>query len=127
MADQNNIATTISVDLKKFRIRIYKSALHQIGDPSMIQLLVNPGELAVAIRAVDKEYSGDSVHRVRQKIMTSDNSVEIYSRSFIEQLCAVTGGLDSGKTYRISGTIIPSEKVALFSLKTMKKVSVKGG
>ena len=54
MAETNNLTTTISVDVKKYRIRVFKKALHQIGDPDFIRLLVNPTDMLVAIRAVDK-------------------------------------------------------------------------
>ena len=113
--------TTISVDLKKYRIRVYKAALHQIGDPVHIQLLVNPEDMIVAIRAVEHESPGGQTHRVSRSIMQSDNSVEIYSRSFIDKLCSIIGGLDPGCTYRIYGTAIPGQKLLVFSLKTIKK------
>ena len=54
MTETPNPAVTISVDLKKYRIRIYKSMLRLLGDPPYIQLLVNPDNKCVAIRAVEK-------------------------------------------------------------------------
>ena len=52
------VPATIVVDLKKFRIRIHRPTLHAIGDPKLIQLLVNPEKRAVAIRAVGHEAPG---------------------------------------------------------------------
>ena len=123
MEQTGYIPTSMSVDLKKYRVRIHKDALHRLGDPAFIQLLVSPRDTAVAIRAVETEYAGDAVHRVRKKLLESDNSVEIYSRSFIEKLCKIIeGSLDHGQCYRIAGAVIPGEKTAIYSLKTIQKI-----
>ena len=114
--------TTISLDLKKYRIRIHKTTIHLLGDPKYIQLLVKPQSSQVAIRAVEKETRGDQNHKVSQSRMKSDNSYEIYSRSFITKLCDIVGGLEPNYTYRLSGEIIQSQKAALFSLKTISRV-----
>lgn len=118
----SNLTTTMSVDLKKYRIRLHKSALHLLGDPKYIQLLVNPQEMVVAILPVEKSVPGNQVHAVSQLRMQSDESVEIYSQSFIKKLCNVIGGLDGGHTYHISGVVLQRGNVALYSLKTIKRV-----
>ncbi|MDD4422898.1 MAG: hypothetical protein PHD46_07665 [Eubacteriales bacterium] len=120
MSEYPSLTTTMSVDLKKFRIRIYKTVIHQIGDPKYIQLLVNPDEMAVAIRSVEHELSGDQTHRVSERQLRADNSVEIYSRPFISKLCEVVSGLNVGYSYRLSGVVIPAEKTVVFSLKTLQ-------
>lgn len=120
MSEYPSLTTTMSVDLKKFRIRIYKTVIHQIGDPKYIQLLVNPDEMAVAIRSVEHELSGDQTHRVSERQLRADNSVEIYSRPFISKLCEVVSGLNVGYSYRLSGVVIPAEKTVVFSLMTLQ-------
>ena len=45
---------TLSIDLKKYRIRVHKSTLHLLGDPRYIQLLINPSDQIVAIRSVER-------------------------------------------------------------------------
>lgn len=119
MSDQNRSTVTISVDLKKYRIRIFKALIHQMGDAKYVQLLVNPEEMAVALVFAEKESSGDQTHRLSLSTLASDNSVEIYSRPFIDKLCEVVGGLNGGRSYRLTGTAMPAEKVAVFSLKTI--------
>ena len=120
MSECSTLTTTISIDLKKFRIRIYKTAFHQIGDPKYIQLLVNLDEMVVAIRAVEHELPGDQTYRVSERQLRADNSVEIYSRPFIIKLCEVISGLDVGNSYRLSGVVVPTEKTAFFPLKTLQ-------
>ena len=119
MSNQTSTSTSISIDLKKYRIRIHKQTIHLLGDPKYIQLLVNPLTMAVAIRPVEKELSGDQSHKVNMSLMNSDNSYEIYSRSFITRLCEVIGGLKDNCSYRLSGEVISS---AVFSLKTIKRI-----
>jgi hypothetical protein len=119
MSEYSTLTTTMSIDLKKFRIRIYKAAFHQIGDPKYIQLLVNLDEMVVAIRSVEYELPGDQTHRVSERQLRADNSVEIYSRPFISKLCEVISGLDVGNSYRLSGVVVPAEKTVFFPLKTL--------
>ena len=54
--------------------------------------------------------------------MKSDNSYELYSQTFITKLCSIVEGLEHNYTYRLTGEIIESQKVALFSLKTISRV-----
>ena len=108
--------TSVSIDLKKFRIRIFKTTIHALGDPKYIQLLVKPKNKTVAIRSVEKETSGDQAHKVK---MVSGDSYEIYSRPFVTKLCEVVGGLDPQYSYRMAGEIVPAQKMAVFSLNTL--------
>ena len=41
MEDNELHTTQISIDLKKYRIRVHKESLHLIGDPAYIQFLVS--------------------------------------------------------------------------------------
>ena len=121
MTTSENIPITISLDLKKYRIRMHKSMLHLLGDPLFIQLLIDPDRLVVGIKAVDRFSSGDQTHKVSRKTLKSGNSVEIYSRYFISKLNEVVGILDDGNLYHMDGMVIPSERVAVFSMKSLKK------
>lgn len=118
----SSIPTTLSIDLKKYRIRIHKSTLRLLGDPQYIQLLVNPESMAVAIRSATSAFNNDQTHKISQKQVQSDNSVELYSRPFITRLCTVADGLDNGLTYHMHGEVLPSQNLAVFSLKTLQRI-----
>ncbi len=120
MNDQT-VPASIVVDLKKYRIRIHKQTLHAIGDPKLIQLLVNPEKRAVAIRAVRHEVPADQVHRIVQRRLQTENSYEIYSRSFVLKLMQIIGGVDED-TYRMSGIASVETGTAMFSLEDVQKV-----
>ena len=106
------------VDLKKQRIRIRRTTIHQLGDPEYIQLLVSPEDRIVAIRAVDQETSGDQTHWIGGKLRShSGRSIDIHSRSFMEALASL------GNSYALSGAILASNRMAVFQLKTIRKMS----
>ena len=124
MNEPSNLFTQISIDLKKFRIRVHKESLHLIGDPKYIQFLVNINSRLVAIRAVEKEQVDLQTHRVDQTRMESDFSFEIYSRPFIERLCKEFDCLGEGNSYRLTGTAIQSERIAVFPLDSLQKIDI---
>lgn len=122
--NEQTIAAKVSlcVDLKKYRIRVFKDMLHKLNDPSYIQLLVNPSQALVAIKSTSRETSGNEAHRISERVMKSDNSIEIYSRAFVTALTEVAGNLDSGLSYKLTGTVIPKEQIAVFPLSTLQRI-----
>ena len=120
MSDHNSPTVLLSVDMKKYRIRIHKATLHLLGDPPYIQLLINPASSIVALKSVSRSTSKDQTHRVPKKTLRSSNSVEIYSKFFIDKLIEFVPDLIDGNCYHMTGTIIPSEKMAVFSFKTLR-------
>ncbi len=120
MSDHNSPTVLLSVDIKKYRIRIHKATLHLLGDPPYIQLLINPSSSVVALKSVSRSTSKDQTHRVPKKTLRSSNSVEIYSKYFIDKLIELVPDLTDGNCYHMIGTIIPSEKMAVFSFKTLR-------
>lgn len=123
MAKSTSFEAVLLIDMKKYRIRIRKQTLHQLGDPSYIQLLINPESMDVAIKSVDHVSSRDQTHTVSKKTMLPDNSIEIYSQAFIKKLKEVTPDLKDGFSYHLSGEVIPSDDLAVFSLKTLQQIN----
>ena len=120
MSDHNSPTVLMSVDIKKYRIRIHKATLHLLGDPPYIQFLINPSSSIVALKSIFRPTSKDQTHRVPKKILRSSNSVEIYSKYFIDKLIELIPDLTDGNCYHMTGNIIPSEKMAVFSFKTLR-------
>ena len=115
------IPSALIIDMKKFRIRIHRPTLRAIGNPKLIQLLVNPEKRAVAIRAVGQEVPDDQVHRIVQRRLQTENSYEIYSRSFILKLMQIVGDIEPD-VYRLSGGVSSELGTAIFSLDTIQKL-----
>lgn len=125
MADTKTQADIV-IDVKKFRLRIYKSTLHELGDPMYIQLLVNPTKMHLVIVPVDKKQSGDQTLIIGTNLNRSGQSCEVYSMVFISKLCAITGKMIKGHSYRVKGEVIPAQRIALFYLDTIEELYPKG-
>ena len=122
MTEALNPAVTISVDLKKYRIRFYKSMLHLLGDPPYVQLLVNPDNKCVAIRGINKAVPGDQSEKIKPQKLMADNSYELYSMSFVKKLISVVGKLEMNCSYRLTGNIVSSHNMAVFSMDTLARI-----
>ena len=118
--DDNKITAAISVDIKKSRIRVYKTTLAQLGLPKYIQLLVNPSEKIIAIRGLDKRCKES--HAVSFSHMRTDYSYELYSKELITNLMRVFPDIEPNGTYKLTGEVFTENKVAMFSLDTLVKL-----
>ena len=112
---------TMSVDIKKCRIRLHKPMLMELGIPQYIQILVNPEKMLLAIRSVEGKSAGDHTHRLKYKFKGYDQSVELYSESLVTKLYALVDKMDEKCTYRLEGEVNQAQKVAFFSLSNIKK------
>jgi len=122
MGNERRLTATMAIDTKRSRIRIHKATLHQLGDPRYIQLLVDPNGMAVAVRRVDTPLFGDAVHVVNRERLCSDFSYEIYSRFFVAELSSLAPAMGEGHLYHMEGEVIPSQRMAVFDLNTLKTV-----
>ncbi len=114
----------LSIDMKKNRIRLFKTMLHLLGDPPYIQLLINPTTMQVAVKALDRAISGDQSHRVPKSSLLSDNSVEIYSSIFVLRLIEALGIKATPVTVCLNGILIQDERIALFDLYQLSEKNV---
>ena len=120
MSEQTCQQVTISVDLKKYRIRIHRNTLTLLGTPKYVQFLVSPTAMMLAIQGTNKRTH--FTHRVNLDALHPDNSYEIYSTLFVNKLCSLVSDLDTGRTYRLTGEIITEENAAVFPLSSLQKV-----
>lgn len=121
MNDALRSRPTISIDQNRNRIRIYKRTLHLLGDPTFIQLLVNPGSLTIVIRSSKQAESMS--HRIVWKNLFGRQSCELYSKYLIKELHKVCANWETDKTYRLLGTLIPSENIVQFDLRNIQSCS----
>lgn len=105
---------TISIDLKKYRIRIHKHTLHLLGDPEYIYLLVNPADRIIAVCCGIK--SEHLAHHINWKSLENLKSYELYSTNLVQSLHAVCASWKENQSYRIYGEIIPGKRMAQFRM-----------
>lgn len=118
--DENKSTASISVDIRKHRIRIHKATLNQLGPPSYIQLLVNPNDRIVAVRGLEQKCRES--HIVRFTRLRPDNSYELYSKQLVLTLMSLLPELDGDCTYRLTGEVYLDKKIAFFPLDTIQRV-----
>lgn len=121
-ADTENKISML-VDLKKYRLRIHRSALHMLGDPEYIQLLVNPSDMVVAIQS--RDVPGSQTCKINwKKLKSSDCSCELYSRLLTIRMCDAFGCMKEGRSYRLYGSVVPQERIAYFPIKDMQPLDL---
>lgn len=113
---------SISIDVKKHRIRIHKPTIHLMGDPKLIQLLFNPVDMEVAIRCTDQEVPGGQEIRVNPKKLRGGYDVEFYSSMLIDRMRRFHGNMEWNGTYRLTGSFFPAMRVARFPMNSLQRV-----
>lgn len=117
---------SISVDLKKYRLRIHRNTLNALCIPKFVQLMINPTDMVIAIIGTEKALPES--HKVNLSQLGADNSYELYSKTLINELRALVPNLDAGNSYRFYGRKIGGENIVLFpmtSIQSIDKAEVK--
>ena len=121
MSKEDNVVS-ISIDLKKDRIRIHRTTLYKLGNPKLIQLLLS-SECKVAIKAVDRKVPGGQEIEVNLDKLPPEISFEVYSGLLIERMReAKPELLHDGNVYRLTGTVNKEKKIAMFPMENMLRL-----
>ena len=118
--DNTDNSALMTLDLKRSRIRIHKSTLKKLNNPKYIQFLISPEEMFIAFQGLDRPLAGGTANKVKL-IRMPNQSVEFYSNTLLEGLVNMIGTLDYRYSYRLSGEVDMANRVAYFSMKTLKK------
>lgn len=118
--DDNRTEVSLSIDMKKSRLRIHKTTLNQLGKVGYIQLLVNPNDKILAVRGSEQRHK-DS-HSLCRVQLNPENCFELYSKSLMERIMSLLPDLDTNCTYRIPGEAHSGDNIAFFPLRNMQKV-----
>ena len=124
MSSKTGMVANLTLDMKRNRIRIYRATLRALGDPAYIQFLINPEELYIAILGSEIPLSGGTANRVEIPNSRLDGklSVEFYSAALLDGIYSIFGVLDREYNYRLTGEIDQVNRVAYFSLRTLKRI-----
>lgn len=115
------LKTSITLDMKKNRIRIHKSLYSVLGEPHYVQLLVNPKVRKIGIRAVDSASAFAQPIKI-SKQKSTEKCYEFYSSILLDKLYEEMKLSDKNGSYRIEGIVLPEEKTALFSFDSIEKI-----
>ena len=111
---------SITIDLKRNRMRLLKSAVQVLGEPQKVQLLVNPYQKAIMIRSATDDTPGGqtlSVHPTKPY-----DYYEIYSLHFVQRLQRLFPDMQDCCTYRVHGKPVLKENGIVFLMNTLERI-----
>ena len=111
MNRDNQSQALLTLDPLRNRIRIHRQTIRLLGNPAYVQFLVNPEELYIL---------GGTANKVRLSD-TTQQSVEFYSSILLNNFSEMVGGFDLRFNYHLTGEIDQINRVAYFSLKTVRQ------
>lgn len=101
--------------LRNQNMLIHRRTLQMLGNPTYIQLLVNPDSRTIAVKRTS-EYDHLS-HRIPENELLHHKCCELYSRNFLKALRTKSSEWTDKATYLIRGTLIESCNLVQFSMK----------
>jgi len=124
MSGKTELVANLTLDMQRNRVRIYRATLRALGDPSFIQFLINPEDLYIAILGSDIPLSGGTANRVKIPSSRMDGKLsgEFYSSALLDGIYSIFGVLNRKYNYRLTGEIDQVNRVAYFSMRTLKRI-----
>ena len=107
----------MTIDPKKRRLRLYRSALHKLGEPDYVQFLVSPRQGMLIVKI--PEIIDATAHKIYwTKLEDNDQCCEFYSKKFIERLYdeLVVLSRNDSHSLRVKGKFFPDETMLVFDL-----------
>ena len=112
---------TMSIDLKKNRLRVHRQTLKLLGSPEFVQLLISPAKSAIIIQARnERDTGGQEIPVVFDKPIPG-GSFEIYSKELISRIRKHFPGLDREGLYRLTGSHMAGDECICFPLSTLRR------
>lgn len=115
-----NESVHLSIDLARNCFRIHKAALHQIGNPSYILLMIHPDGTRIMVQACEKD--DDQALCINARRVESKSSIELYSKTLLDKVvkaCKIDGETGS---FILTGETIPSIRLAVFYIASIRRI-----
>ena len=121
MSETTDPRITMSIDLKKNRLRVHRPTLKLLGSPSYVQLLISPANRAIIILGCEEHTPGGQEIRVVFDKPSPAGTFDIYSKELITRIRAHFPDLDKTGLYRLNGRYDSEEGYVCFPLSTMTR------
>lgn len=125
MDKTSNPALTMSIDIKKNRLRVHKTTLRILGDPSFVQLLFSIPESSIVVRGRKNQEAGGRDIRVTFDKPCSAGTFDIYSKELITRIRSQFPMLNQNRLYRLSGFQSPKNQCVCFPLDALERMEGK--
>ena len=106
---------SITVDMKKYRIRIHKNTLRALGNPERVQLLLHPTEPTIMVRCPQKGEPFGQEEKVVFDKPGNDGTFQLYSKELINRLQRIYPCFEKNHVYRLYGIMEPELHAACFT------------
>ena len=111
---------SLTIDGKKNRLRIAKPTMRVLGEPAMVQLLYNPAEKIILVRAAKEQTPGGQELYVH--ISKPGGDYDIYSSPFVQKIRAANPEMQGRCSYRFHGEAVEKEHLVIFPMSTLEKI-----
>ena len=109
----------LSIDLKKYRLRVHKQTLRLLDSPPFVQLLFSPKHNAIVVLKSEKKTVGGQEIPVVYDKPNSAGTFDIYSKELITRIRNEFGGLDREGLYHLNGYRMTEEGGVCFPLSSL--------
>ncbi len=110
----------LTIDGKKNRLRIAKATMRVLGEPAMVQLLYNPTEKIILVRAAEEQTPGGQELYVH--LSKPGGDYDIYSLPFVRKIRNANPEMSERGTYRFHGEAVAKEHLVIFPISTLEKI-----
>ena len=119
MTEATDPRILLSIDLKKFRLRVHKQTLKLLDNPPFVQLLFSPKCSAIVMLRCEKQTPGGQEIKVVFDKPTSAGTFDIYSKELITRIRKEFNGLEQDGLYHLTGFPVVEEGGVCFPLGTL--------
>ena len=109
----------MSIDLKKYRMRVHRQTLRLLDFPPFVQLLFSPKQKAIVVLKCAKETPGGQEIPVVYDKPNSAGTFDIYSKELITRIRNEFSGLDREGLYHLNGFQMTEEGGVCFPLSSL--------
>ena len=106
------LSPVLVVDFKYNIIRIHRSTLLALGNPSFFDVLVSPSQGKIGIRA--QQSRSTTAQKVSTTSLEHQRSIQLYSTNLVRQLLEINPEWDDEQIYKMEGVLIDSEDMVMF-------------
>ena len=112
--DYDKTLPCLTIDIKRARIRIYRTTLHLLGEPRYFRMLVNPGTKSIIMEKCEETSTG--AHYFKEP-SSRKHSFELFSPSLVHQI-TVCAGFDGYASVRLQGRRIRGQNAVFFRMES---------
>ena len=114
MEDRHN--AVLSIDTRRHTIRIHQATYRMLGQPRVVELLLNPGNRTLVLLCADADAPGGQ----GLKVYSNKRSCDLRSKALITRIQDTLGLMNGYGNYRVRGVVNEAGSIAVFPMDCMR-------